>query len=110
VAELYKTLGQLAPSATTPTMLYTVPPDTGAVVSTLIVCNRGSTATTFRVSVRVAGEADNIKQYMYYDIIIPKNDTFAATIGITLDEDDEMWVYAGNSNLTFQMWGTEITA
>jgi hypothetical protein len=110
VTESYKTLGQLAPLATTLTELYTVPALTSVVISTLIVCNRGSTSTTFRVSVRVNGEADALKQYIYYDVIIPKNDTFAATLGITLQEDDEVWVYAGNSNLSFQLWGTEITS
>lgn len=109
MAEVYKTLGQVATSATTATLLYTVPVDKRAVISTITVCNRSSaSSSTFRVSVRVGGEAENNKQYIYYDIPIPSADTFAATLGITLAQTDEIYVYAGGANLTFQIWGTEI--
>ena len=107
MAEIYKTLGQVATSATTATELYVVPANKRAVISTFIVCNRGS-SSTFRVSIRVAGEAEANKQYIYYDVPIPGNDTFAATLGITLEETDEIYVYSGSVNMNFQIWGTEI--
>lgn len=109
MAETYKVLGQVAPVAVTPTVLYTVPALTKTVVSTIIVCNRGSSATTFRISIRIAGAADSTKQYIYYDIPIARYDTFASTVGITLNLTDEIWVYGGNSNLSFSIFGTEIT-
>lgn len=109
MAELYKTLGQVAPSATTATLLYGVPAFGQAVLSTVTVCNRGITASSFRISVRVAAEAENNKQYIYYDVPIPAKDTFAATIGITLGALDEIWIYGENGDLSFQVWGTEIT-
>lgn len=102
-----KVLGQQAPAATTATDLYTVPGATSAVVSSLVVCNRGATATTFRVSVRVAGAADATKQYLYYDTNVAKNDTFAATLGISLAATDVVTVYAGNANLSFSLFGQE---
>ena len=76
-----KTLGQAAPLATTETTLYTVPAVTTAVCSSLICCNRGATSTTFRVSVSVGGGATANKDYIYYDLAIPANDTFIATAG-----------------------------
>lgn len=109
MAEVYKVLGQVTPAPVTSAALYSVPALTKAVISTIIVCNRAASATTFRVSIRVSGEADNVKQYIYYDVPIPPNDTFASTIGITLNSLDEIWVYAGNSNLSFSIFGTEIT-
>ena len=51
MATVYKVLGQVNPSATTLTTLYTAP--SGAVVSTLAICNQGAT-TTYRVLVSVA--------------------------------------------------------
>ena len=102
-----KVLGQVAPAATTATDLYTVPASTSMVVSTLSVCNRGATNSTFRVSIRVAGAADATKQYLYYDTVAPKNDTVAATLGITLAATDVVTVYAGNANLSFQIFGQE---
>lgn len=109
MATTYKTLGQAAPSATSETDLYVVPGATAAIVSSICVCNRGVSSTTFRVSASVGGGATVNKDYIYYDVSIPANDTFIASVGITLAATDELRVYAGNSNLSFSAWGTEIT-
>lgn len=109
MAESLKSLGQLAPSATTLTDLYTVPAGTSSSISSIIVCNRGSTLTTFRISVAVAGAADSSKQYIFYDQALDGNSTFIATIGITLTATDKVRVYAGNSNLSFNVFGIEVS-
>jgi hypothetical protein len=103
----YKVLGQSAPSATTATDLYTVPSSVSAVVSTLVVCNRGGSATTYRVSVRAAGAADATKQYLAYDVALPGNSTDFLTLGITLATTDVVTVYAGNANVSFNLFGNE---
>lgn len=109
MANTIKVLAQSAPSATTLTDVYTVPSATTAVVSSLVVCNRGGTATTFRISVAVAGAADATKQYLYYDVAIAANDTFVATIGLTLGTADVVRAYAGNANLSVNVYGEEVT-
>lgn len=109
MAETYKVLGQSAPAATTATLLYTVPASTSTVTSTLVVCNRSNAAATFRVSVRVGGAADATHQYLYYDVSIAKNATFTATLGITLATTDLVYVYASTANLSFNLFGTQIT-
>lgn len=109
MANLYKVLGQQSPTATTETSLYTVPAATSAVCSSIIVCNRGATQTTFRVSISQTGAATLNKDYLYYDITLAGNDTFIATIGVTLATTDVIRVYSGNTNLTFQLFGTQIT-
>lgn len=109
MAEQNKILGQSAPAATTLTDLYTVPALTQTVASSVVVCNRGGTSTTFRISLAPAGAADAVSQYTYYDVVIPKNDTFVATIGITLATTDKVRVYAGNANLTFTLLGVEVS-
>ena len=109
MATAYKVLGQSAPSATTETDLYTVPALTQAVCSSIIVCNRGGSSTTFRVSVAAGGGATANADYIYYDVVIPANDTFIATIGLTLEAADVVRVYAGNGNLSFSLYGSELT-
>jgi glucose-6-phosphate dehydrogenase assembly protein OpcA len=104
-----KTLGQVATSATTETTLYTVPASTTTIVSSLYVCNRGSSATTFRVSIAVGGGATANKDYLYYDVAIAGNDTFVATVGVTLTATDIIRVYAGNASLSFSAFGQEQT-
>jgi hypothetical protein len=110
MAETLKILAQSAPSATTETTLYTVPVSTTTTVSSLVVCNRSSTSTTFRVSVSVNGAATATTDYLYYDCAIGGNDTFVATIGITLGDTDIIRVYAGTANLSFNLFGVEVTA
>jgi glucose-6-phosphate dehydrogenase assembly protein OpcA len=105
----YKVLGQSNPSATTATTLYTVPSSTSSIVSTLSVANIGSTATTFRIAVRPAGDVLASKHYLAYDVSIPANDTTILTLGLSLATTDVMTVYAGNANLSFSLFGTEIT-
>jgi len=110
MATTYKVLGQQAPGATTATDLYTVPGATQAVVSSIIVCNRSSSATaTFRISASVAGLATAPKDYIYYDLIIGQNDTFIATIGLTLGATDKIRIYASTANLSFTAVGSEIS-
>ena len=105
----YKILGQQAPSATTTVDLYTVPAATQAVVSSIIVCNRSSSATaTFRISASFTGAATANKDYIYYDLIIGQNDTFIATIGLTLGATDKIRIYASTANLSFTAVGSEI--
>jgi hypothetical protein len=64
--------------------------------------------------VRVApnGAGASNPQYIYYDVLIAGNDTFIATVGITMDPTDTINVYAGgtgSANLTFQVYGSELT-
>lgn len=102
-------LSQKNPSAATPTDAYTVPAATKAVISTLMVANRSAAADTFRVSVAVAGAGSDNKQFIYYDIAIPGNDTFGATLGVTLAATDVVRVYSLNGTCSFNIFGAEVT-
>lgn len=108
MANSYKVLGQSAPSATTNTTLYTVPSSTSAVASTLAVCNR-STSTNFRVAIRPGGAALANQHYIVYDNYVNQYDTVFLTLGVTLATTDVVTVYAGTANLSFSLFGTEIT-
>ena len=107
MGDTIKVLGQSAPAATTETTLYTTPASTVTTVSTICVCNRSATPATFRVSVAVTGGATANKDYIYYDVALPGNDTFSATIGITLAETDKLKVYASTADLSFNAFGLE---
>lgn len=108
MASTYKVLGQSSPLATTLTALYTVPALTSTVCSSLVVCNQGA-ATSYRLSVAVAGAADNAKQYLAYDVAIGANTSDTWTIGITLATTDVVRVYATLATLSFNLFGQEIT-
>jgi len=105
----YKVLAQSAPSATTNTTLYTVPSATSAVISTITISNRASSQDTYRIAIRPGGASLANQHYVAYDVPIQANDTTALTLGITLAATDVITVYAGSANLSFSVFGSEIT-
>lgn len=101
-------LGQVNPASTTETPIYTVPTGTNTIASSLIVCNTSSTQASFRVAISVSGASTTTKDYIYYDLLIGGNDTFIATIGVTLSSGDVVKVYSTNSSMAFSLYGSEI--
>lgn len=102
-----KVLGQSAPSATTNTDLYTVAAGTGAVVSTLVIANRASTAATFRLAARPAGAAIANQHYLAYDTTVTGNGCITMTLGLSLAATDVLTVYASTANVSFGAFGVE---
>jgi len=86
-----------------------VPAATPTACSSIVVCNRSAAATSFRIAVRAAGAAISNEMYLYYDVAINGNDTFVATIGISLATTDKVDVYATLATLSFTLFGTENT-
>lgn len=108
MASAYKVLGQVIPAATTATTLYTVPASTSTVASTLVVCNQG-VSTLVRIAVRPAGATLAALHYLVFDTVVSANDSLFLTLGITLATTDVVTVYAGTANVSFQLFGSEIT-
>jgi hypothetical protein len=108
MADTYKVLGQSNPLAATLTDVYTVPAATSAIVSTIVIANRGA-ATSFRIAVRPAGAAIANQHYIAFDVAIGANETIALTIGITLATTDVVSVYATLATLSFNVYGVEKT-
>ena len=109
MAIAYKVLGQSNPSANTNTDLYTVPANTSAVCSTLVVCNQAATGATFRVAVRPSGAVIAAQHYLSYDVSLNANDSVTLTIGITLATTDIVTVRANSATVSFSLFGSEIT-
>lgn len=109
MAEVKKILGQADLAATSLTDVYTVPASTEAVISTITIANRAAASATFRLSVAVGGAADTNAQYLYYDITLAGNATFAATLGITLATTDVVRAFASSTNLSVNIFGVEIS-
>ena len=102
-----KVLGQVNPSATTATTLYTVPSAKSAVISTLVICNQAASAATYRIAVRPAGATLAAIHYVAYDVTVGAADTTALTLGITLATTDVVTVYASTATLSFHAYGDE---
>ena len=108
MAITYKVLGQSAPSATTNTDVYTVGAGKQTTISTITVCNRGTSSATYRIAVRPNGATIANEHYIAYDATVGANDSVTWTIGMTVDAADVVTVYASTANLSVNIFGAEI--
>lgn len=112
MATTYKVLGQLNPSATTETRLYYAPTSTAAVVSSIVVCNQAATTATYRIAVKSTGGSANTAaastDWIVYGSSVNGNDSTILTIGLTLQADAQIRVFASSSTLSFSAYGSEI--
>jgi hypothetical protein len=104
----YKVLAQSAPAATSNVDLYEVPLNTEAVISTLVVANRGNAAATYRIAIRPDNASLADLHYIAFDVAIPANDSTNLTLGLTLDASDRITVFASTANFTFSLFGAQI--
>jgi glucose-6-phosphate dehydrogenase assembly protein OpcA len=109
MATTYKVLGQVNPSATTATTLYTVPSATSTVVSTITIANQAGTDATYRIAVRPAGATLAAEHYIVYGATVQASDSILLTLGITLATTDVVTVYASSANISFSAFGSEIS-
>ena len=107
MTDVIKVLGQVAPSATTTTTLYTVPDLTQTTVSSLVAVNRGGSSSTFRVSIHVGGATADNKQFIFYDEDLAATTTRTVVIGICLSQTDVVKVYASSGDFSFNLFGVE---
>lgn len=109
MAYTYKVLAQSAPSATTNTDVYTVGAGKQAIVSTITIANRSASSRTYRIAIRPSGATLANQHYLAYDVVLAANDTTALTLGITLTATDVVTVYASAADLSFGIFGSEIS-
>lgn len=109
MAVAYKVLGQSAPSATTLTDVYTVPASTEAIISSIVISERGGSAGTFRIAVRPNGASAANQHYIAYDSPIAANDIVGLSIGVTVDAADVISVYCSSADMSVNIFGSEVS-
>ena len=78
-------------------------------LATVTICNQAASATTFRLSVAIAGAADTAAQYTHSDVALAPNDTLTLTLGVTLAATDVLRARSANGQVSFNVFGAEIT-
>jgi hypothetical protein len=86
-----------------------VPSATETIISTMIVANIGTAATTFNIALRDAGETLANKHYIAKEVPVAANDSTTLTLGMALEATDVVTVAAGAADLlSFNLFGAEI--
>lgn len=108
MANRYKVLGQINPTANTLTTVYAVPSGNSAVISSVTVCNQSSTLATFSLAVRPANAAIASQHYVNFNTPVPGNDTISVTLGMTLAATDVLSANANTASVSINAFGSEI--
>ncbi len=109
MVDTFRSPAQAYPAAGVLTNLYTVPGVTQVSGSTIVACNQGSQQAKIRVSLAVAGAADDPKQYIVFDMSVPGNDSYMATVGITLAATDVVRVQSDTGQVSFNFFPLEFS-
>lgn len=109
MATSYKVLAQSSPSATTNTDIYTCPTSTSTIISSISVCNRSEFSQTYRIAIRPSGESIANKHYIVYNATLNSEDSVFLTVGATVSASDVVTVYCSSADLSFNIFGSEIT-
>lgn len=107
--ERFAVLGQVTPAASAVGTLYTVPAGRAAVISSLVVCNRGAVAGGFTIHVRPGGAAAAAHHILHNVSSLAANATQVVGAGITLAATDVVSVVATTAEFNFSLFGSEIT-
>jgi hypothetical protein len=108
----YKRLGavDLGGTVGTAETIYTCPASTAAVVSTIVVCNRGATSATYRVGVSTTTSYET-SGYLVYGATVPANDTVFLTVGVVLDAtNDNLLASSDSTDVSVSVFGVESAA
>lgn len=111
---LNKQLGAAAGSGTlaTAAALYTASNTAGTstIVSSIVVCNAGTTARKYRVAVNTASATFAAGRYLVFEDTIGPNETVALTLGIVLDPTNRyLNVSSDHADVNFSAFGAELS-
>jgi hypothetical protein len=89
--------------------LYTTPAATEAVISSLVITNQSSSATTVRIGLDATAGTPGDSEWLVYDAAIAGNDTVALTLGVTLDAEKFVRVSSSADTCNFTAFLSEIS-
>ena len=90
--------------------MYTCPSSTSSVVTSLVITNKNTHGVYYQIAI-CDSESVSGEDYIVYNDLMAGYETISLAMGITLDDvEKNIMVCAGDSNVTFNAFGMEITA
>ena len=112
MAQTYKRLGAINPSANTQTNVYVVPAATEAVISTITVCNQAATNASFSIAMMTASQFNAsapAATFLIRGAVVPAADTLVLTMGLTANAGSVFVANTNSANISFGAFGSEIS-
>ena len=113
MANTYKILGQVNPTANTQSNVYVVPAATSAVINSIQIANQSASNVSYSLIVMPAANyASPASNGMYYIIrgsTMPASDAATLTLSLSLPAGAIIAANTNSSSLSFSAFGVEIT-
>tara|TARA_E500000318_G_C3534886_1_gene202130 strand:+ start:927 stop:1259 length:333 start_codon:yes stop_codon:yes gene_type:complete len=107
---VYKVLGQHNSTANVIADVYTVPASNSAVLSSITVCNQTAVNASYSIAIAPDGEAANDKHFIVRGGVVPQADAIGIVLGLTMDATDVVRCNTNTSNVSFSVFGSEVTS
>ena len=112
MAVTYKQLGAAAGSGTITTAanLYAASGTAGTstVISSIVICNAGTTARTYSIAINTASATYAAGRYVVFQATVAANDTVSLTLGLVLDPTNRyLNVSSSHADVNFSVYGAE---
>jgi hypothetical protein len=111
MAQSFKRLGAINPSANTQTNVYVVPAATSAVISTITICNQTASNASYSLALMDASQFNAAAPTATFIIrggVVPAADTIAITLGLTANAGMVLAANASSSSISIGAFGTEV--
>jgi hypothetical protein len=111
MAQSYKRLGAINPSANTQANLYVVPAATSAVISTITICNQSTSNASYSLALMNSSEFNAAAPTATFIIrggVVPAADTIAITLGLTANAGSVLAANTNSGNISILAFGTEV--
>lgn len=83
---------------------------TDTVISSIVVCNAGTTLRTYTIAINTASATYASGRYVVYQANIAANDTVALTLGLVLDPTNRyLNASSSSAEVNFSVYGAENT-
>lgn len=113
MANTYKILGQLNPTANTQGNVYVVPAATEAVINSIQIANQSTTNASYSIAVmpsaNFSSPASNGQYFIIRGSIIPFADAATLTLSLSLPAGAIVVANTNSGNLSFSAFGVQIT-
>ena len=113
MANVYKILGQVNPTANTQSNVYVVPAATEDVVNSITIANLGSSNVSYSLivmpSAEFANPASNGKYFLVRGSTMPGADTATLTLSLSLPAGAIVAANTNSGSLSFSAFGVEIS-
>ena len=109
MAQTYEILGQIAPSANTPTNVFVTGASSSAIVGTITLHNFSDANASYSLVVRPINEVLANKHFIIRGGILPAREMISITGAVTMNANAILAANTNGGSVSFNAYGVEIT-